>query len=208
MGTDNIEILMTELDAIFNIDFKSREPKKRKRKINIIRIGTSGGIQPGLKLGTFLVSEMAIGLDTLGAFYDFPQGVSDQKICGNLQEKAKLPFMPYSGRCSLKLMDQLAFDMIKGNTVTAPGFFAPQGRKVRLEPKNPNFLDELIYFHQDEFWLTNFEMETAAYYGLGAMLGHEVLSLNVIIANRVKKTFLEDYNSSVDKLIKIVLERI
>jgi len=98
--------------------------------------------------------------------------------------------------------------MVLGNTITAPGFFAPQGRRVRLKPKNPDFLNELIYFNDGDFWLTNFEMETAAYYGLGALMGHEMLSLNVIIANRIKKKFSKNYNISVDKLIKIVLDRI
>ena len=105
-------------------------------------------------------------------------------------------------------MEQFAYDMVSGNTITAPGFYAPQGRKVRLEPKNPQFLEELEYFHEGDFWLTNFEMETAAYYGLGALMGHEVLSLNVIIANRIKKTFSKNYNTSIDKLIKKVLDRI
>ena len=208
MGTDNIEILMTELDAIFNVDLSSREPKKRKRKLNIIRIGTSGGIQQDLKLGTFLASDYAIGIDTLGAFYNFPQDEIGEKVCLKLQQRTKLPFLPYSGKCSRKLMEQLAFDMKQGNTLTAPGFYAPQGRKVRLAPKNPDFLDDLIYFHEEDFWLTNFEMETSAYYGLGALLGHEMLSLNVIIANRVRKTFSKNYNASIDKLIKIVLDRI
>lgn len=208
MGTDNIEILMTELDALFNIDLISRVPKKRKRKLYIIRIGTSGGIQPDIKLGTFLASEIAIGLDTLGAFYEFPRNELHRKICEDLKKKTGLPFVPYSGTCSGKLMERIAFDMVKGNTLTAPGFFAPQGRIIRLEPRNPNLLEELICFHENDFRLTNFEMETAAYYGLGTLLGHEVLSLNVIIANRVKKTFLKNYTASIDTLIQTVLERL
>ncbi len=208
MGTDNIEILLTELDALVNVDFKTREIKKRKRKLNIIKIGTSGGIQPGIKLGSHLVSYYAIGLDNLYAYYDFPQDEFGKKVSKKLKEELKLSFMPYCTKCSEKLKEKIAFDMVSGNTLSAPGFYAPQGRSVRIKPKNPSFLNDLIYFHIKDFWLTNFEMEASAYYGLGRMLGHEVLCLNAIIANRVRKSFSKNYNISIDKLIKIVLDRI
>ncbi len=208
MGTDNIEILMTELDALVNIDFKTREIKKRRRKLNIVKIGTSGSIQNDIRLGTHLVSEYAIGLDNLYAYYDFPQDDTGMFVSRKLKETLRLPFDPYCTRCSEKLLEKVAFDMLKGNTLSAPGFYAPQGRKVRLELKKPTLLNDLIYFHVRDFWLTNFEMEASAYYGFGKMMGHEVLCLNAIISNRVKKTFSKNYNKIIDSLIEIVLERI
>jgi uridine phosphorylase len=208
MGTDNVEILMTELDALANVDFKSREVKKRKKKLNIIRIGTSGGIQPDIKLGTHLVSDYAIGLDNLFAYYNFFQDEFGQQVSLKLKEALKLPFDPYTVKCSEKLFEKIAFDMMKGNTLSAPGFYAPQGRVIRLSPKIPTLLNDLIYFHLKDFWLTNFEMEASAYYGLGTLLGHEVLCLNAIIANRVKKTFSKNYNKYIDILIEKVLDRI
>lgn len=208
MGTDNIEILMTELDALVNIDLKTREIRKRRKKLNIIKIGTSGSIQNDIRLGTHLVSEYAIGLDNLYAYYDFPQDETGRLVSRKLKETLRLPFEPYCTHCSGKLLEKIAFDMLKGNTLSAPGFYAPQGRQVRIEPKRPSLLNDLIHFHVRDFWLTNFEMEASAYYGFAAMMGHEVLCLNAIIANRVKKTFSKNYNKIVDSLIEIVLERI
>ena len=208
MGTDNIEILLTELDALFNVDLKSREIKKKKKKLSIIKIGTSGSIQADIKIGTHLVSDYAVGLDNLFAYYEFPQDATGIKVSQKLKEVLDLNFMPYCCRCSESLKKKMAGDMLSGNTLSAPGFYAPQGREIRIKPRNPSMLNELIYFHVNDFWLTNFEMEASAYYGLGKMLGHEVLCLNAIIANRVKKSFSKDYNKTVDKLIQIVLERI
>jgi len=208
MGTDNIEILMTELDALFNIDFKTRVIKKKKKKLNIVKIGTSGSIQPDIKLGTSLVSEYAIGLDTLYAYYNFPQDETGFEVSHRLKEVLDLNFMPYCCKCSESLKKQIAWDMLAGNTLSAPGFYAPQGREIRIKPRNPSFLNELTYFHINDFWLTNFEMEASAYYGLGSMLGHEVLCLSAIIANRVRKSFSKNYNIWIDKLIQTVIDRI
>jgi len=208
MGTDNIEILLTELDAIFNIDLKSREIKKKKKKLTIVKIGTSGSIQADIRLGTHLVSDYAIGLDNLFAYYDFPQDKTGVEVSKALKKALDLNFIPYCCKCSESLKKKIAWDMPSGNTLSAPGFYAPQGREIRIKPRNPSYLNELMYFHLNDFWLTNFEMEASAYYGLGKMLGHDVLCLNAIIANRVKKNFSKNYNVSVDKLIQLVLDRI
>ena len=208
MGTDNIEILMTELDALVNIDLKSREIKKRKKKLQIVKIGTSGGIQADIKLGQHLVSEYAIGLDNLYAYYDFPMDSFCMGIAQKLQEDLKLPFFPYCTKCSHVLLERIAPDMPRGITLSAPGFYGPQGRSIRIPLKSRNFFNDLVYFHYKDNWLTNFEMEASAYYGLADLLGHDVLCLNAIVANRVKRTFSKNYNPTIDNLIKLVLDRI
>ena len=210
MGTDNIEIFLTELDALVNIDLKTREPKSRKKKLKIIRIGTSGALQEDIAIGSHLVSDYAVGFDNLMTFYDLKQDEFEESIAADLRKKIELPFTPYVVRGSELLRKQIAFDMVVGNTVTTPGFYAPQGRSVRAASKFPKLLEELNYYHNkgSDFWLTNFEMETAGYYAMGRLLGHEILSVNAIIANRIKNKFSKDPNKVVDDLIKKVLERI
>lgn len=210
IGTDNVEIFMTELDALVNIDLKTRELKSRKKKLKIIRIGTSGGMQEDIPLGAHLVTEYAVGLDNLISFYQLPMDEYEQGLASDLQTKVRLQFMPYVVKGSELLMKQLGSDMIRGNTVTTPGFYAPQGRNVRASVRFPKLLDELTLYHNksSEFWLTNFEMETAAYYALGRLLGHEMLSVNAIIANRAKRKFSRDPEKAVDSLIRKILERL
>jgi uridine phosphorylase len=210
MGTDNIEIFLTELDALANIDLKTREPKSRKKKLKIIRIGTSGALQEDIPVGAHLVSDYAVGFDNLMTFYDLKQDEFEAAIGEDLRKKIGLPFTPYVVRGSELLRKQIGGDMIVGNTVTTPGFYAPQGRTVRAASKYPKLLEDLNYYHNksSDFWLTNFEMETAGYYAMGRLLGHEILSVNAIIANRIKNKFSKDPNKVVDGLIKKVLERI
>jgi uridine phosphorylase len=210
MGTDNIEIFLTELDALVNVDLKTREPKSRKKKLKIIRIGTSGALQEDIPVGSHLVSDYAVGFDNLMTFYDLKQDDFEQAIAEDLRKEIGLPFTPYVVRGSEILKKQIGSDMIVGNTVTTPGFYAPQGRSVRAASKYPKLLEDLNYYHNksSDFWLTNFEMETAGYYAMGRLLGHEILSVNAIIANRIKNKFSKDPNKVVDALIKKVLERI
>jgi uridine phosphorylase len=209
IGPDNVEIVFTELDALANIDLKTREPKSRKKKLKIVRIGTSGSLQEDIPVGAHLVSDYAVGLDNLMSFYDLPMDDAEAGIAHDLHRKTGLPFIPYVVRGSETLRDLIAGDdMIKGNTVTCPGFYAPQGRVLRLPIRFPNLLEDLNYFHKGDFWLTNFEMETSAYYAFGKLMGHEVLSANAIIANRMKTRFSKDPHKIVDSLIKKVLDRI
>ncbi|MCH7512838.1 MAG: nucleoside phosphorylase [Bacteroidetes bacterium] len=208
MGTDNIEVFMTELDALFNIDLKKRQIKTRKKKLKIIRIGTSGSLQEDIPIGTHLVSNYAVGFDAMMQFYKFPQTEFEQKIANDIRDKTGLSFTPYLAKCSESLKKQIAFDMVEGNTITSPGFYAPQGRRIRLELRYPKLLRELNYYHNDQFWLTNFEMETAGYYALAKLFGHEMLSVNAIIANRIKKTISKNPQNVVDSLIRKVLDRI
>ncbi len=208
MGTDNIEIFFTELDALANIDLKTREIKPKHRKLNIIRIGTSGALQETIKLGSHLVSDYAVGLDTLMCFYNLPQSDLENTIAEKIQKETGLSFKPYVARASQYLKDKIGKGMITGNTVTCPGFYAPQGRKIRLELKHPNLIDDLNCFHHNDFWLTNFEMETAGYYALAKMLGHDMLSVNAIIANRITNKFAPNANKVVDDLILKVLDQV
>jgi len=208
MGTDNVEIILTELDALFNIDLKTRIQKETHKKLNIIRLGTSGSIQEDIKVGSFLASEHAIGLDTLMTFYDFKMDQYLDGITKKLQKEIGFPFQPYCTEGSQILLNKFSEGMHVGNTVTAPGFYAPQGRKLRLPIKYPHLIDQLSRFHHDGFWLTNFEMETAGYYALSKMLGHEMISVNAVLANRVTEIFSDNPNKVVDELIQLVLDRI
>ena len=208
MGTDNIEIFLTELDALANIDFRKREEKAKKKKLKIIRIGTSGALQD-IPLGSHLLSDYAVGLDTLMCFYNLPQDDREKEMGRKLKDQIGLPFEPYFVRGSQSLKEQLkGDDMIIGNTVTCPGFYAPQGRKIRVDLKYPRLMETLNYFHHDDMWLTNFEMETAGYYSMARLLGHEVISANAIIANRIQNTFAKNATEVIDSLIQKVLDRI
>ena len=208
IGSDNVEIFFNELDALVNIDLKTREPKSRKKRLKVVRIGTSGALQEDIPVGTHLLSDYAVGLDNLMNFYDLPMDDFETGLAHDLQKKTGLPFMPYVVRGSEALRDQIENDMQIGNTVTCPGFYAPQGRELRLPIRFPKLLEDLNYYHKGDFWLTNFEMETSAYYAFGRLLGHEVLSANAIIANRIKNKFAKDPNKVVESLIKKVLDRI
>lgn len=208
MGTDNMDIFLTELDALVNVDFKTRQVKNNKTKLKIVRVGTSGSMQADIKVGTLLASKYAVGLDSLMCYYDLPQSDFEISMAEQIKSATRLPFKPYCVSGSDSLLAQLAHDMTIGNTATCPGFYGPQGRKVRAELQFPGFLNELIQFRLENFRLTNFEMETAAYYAFGRMLGHEVLSLNAILANRVTDEFAQSPGVVVDELIQKTLERI
>ena len=208
IGTDNIEIFFTEIDALVNIDLETREIKAKKNSLKIIRLGTSGALQGDIPVDSHLVSENAVGIDSLMCFYNLPQSALEQKLGESLKQKLSLPYEPYFVSASRELFTMFSRDMLAGNTVTCPGFYAPQGRKVRLDLKIPNLFKELNYFHEEGMWLTNFEMETAAYYAFGRLMGHETLSVNAIIANRITNKFSKDPEKSVDSLIRKVLDRL
>ncbi len=208
MGTDNIDILMNELDALVNIDFKSREPNPEKIKLKIIRVGTSGALQSTVPLGSHLASHTAVGLDSLMEFYPLEQWEQETAITSALQEALGLSFRPYCVNASESLIKQVAYDMIPGNTLTCPGFYGPQGRVLRAGLRNEKLLETYHNFQLEGYRFTNFEMETAGYYSLGRLLGHEVLSLNAMVANRISQTFAANADEVIDDLIVKVLERV
>lgn len=208
MGVDNIEIAMIELDALFNIDLKKRIPKENKKSLNIVRIGTSGAIQEDLNVGAQVVSEYGIGMDNLMLYYNLDHTEFELEIGNKIQSALKLPFPPYVVKGSELLKEKLGKGFIDGNTVTSPGFYAPQGRQLRIPVRNPKFLDQITYFNHNGFWLTNFEMETSMLYALAKLLGHQALSINAILGNRVKGTFSKNPYKTIDSIIKKVLDRI
>lgn len=208
MGVDNIEIAMIELDALFNIDLKKRIPKENKKSLNIVRIGTSGAIQEDLNVGAQVVSEYGIGMDNLMLYYNLDHTEFELEIGNKIQSALKLPFPPYVVKGSELLKEKLGKGFMDGNTVTSPGFYAPQGRQLRIPVRNPKFLDQITYFNHNGFWLTNFEMETSMLYALAKLLGHQALSINAILGNRVKGTFSKNPYKTIDSIIKKVLDRI
>lgn len=206
MGTDNVELLMTELDALVNIDLKAREVKSKLKTLKIIRIGTSGCLQPDIPLDAILVSKGAIGLDTLISFYEWNHSNEEEILASKVQRNLELPFKPYFAQASNLLLTHFqSINALEGLTITCPGFYAPQGRQVRLKPKLVGFLDQLQKMDSTFGRFTNFEMETAAYYAMGKMLGHEMISFNALIANRAKQSFSLQPEKTVDDLIQKVL---
>lgn len=203
MGTDNIEILMTELDALVNVDLEKRLPKDQQEALKIIRLGTSGSMQEAIPVGSLLASEIGVGLDTLMQFY--PPLEEDQSLANRIQATLDLGFLPYQAGASAALLDKLDDQFLRGITVTCPGFYAPQGRAVRLKPRYEDLIARLASLEAEGKVLTNFEMETAGYYALGKLLGHEVLSLNAILVNRPLKKFDPNPEKTVDQLIQTSL---
>ena len=208
MGPDNIEIFFTELDALVNIDLQKKTVKPKKRKLNIIRIGTSGAMQESIPVGSHVASRYGVGLDNLMSFYNYKSSAFEKEVGKEIKKQAKLDFTPYIAKGSELLLDQFSEGMVIGNTVTTPGFYAPQGRRIRLDLRYPNLLRDLSFFHHKDFWLTNFEMEASALYSTANLLGHEMLSVNAVIANRVRGTFSKNPYRIIDSLIKKILDRL
>lgn len=204
MGTDNIEILMTELDALVNVDLENRIIKDEKTALKIIRLGTSGSMQADIAVGSLLASEIGIGMDTLMQFYPFL--AEDQSIAELIRQELGLDFLPYQASASSDLLGKLDKRFFRGVTLTCPGFYAPQGREVRLKPRFEDMISSLSSMESKGKRLTNFEMETAGYYAMGKLLGHEMLSLNAIVANRPKNEFDKNAAKTVDTLIHTALE--
>lgn len=214
MGTDNIDILLNELDALVNIDFVTRTPRPHEERITlrIVRVGTSGSLQEDIPVGSHLVTEHAVGLDSLMQFYPLVETGLEVEVGAGVQQALGLDYRPYCVRGSDLLREQLGAGMVPGNTLTCPGFYGPQGRVLRLDLRQPDLISRFQNFRYESaegvFRLTNFEMETAGYYALGRMLGHEVTSLNAIVANRATGEFAADSDAIVNDLIMKTLNRV
>ncbi|SHG33371.1 uridine phosphorylase [Salegentibacter echinorum] len=211
IGPDNIDIVINELDALVNIDFKTRELKEEKTSLDIIRIGTTGSIQKEIPVDAFIISESAIGLDGLLHFYesehiqdlDFQEAFIKHL---NWFDKKAAPYIVSGGDKLIARMQ--GKDTFKGITGTNIGFYGPQGRILRLTLQDNEMNDKLGSFSYKDREITNLEMETSAIYGLSKLLGHQAISMNAIIANRAAGTFSRNPKETVDKLIKYSLEKL
>lgn len=210
IGTDNIDIVFNELDALVNIDFGTRNIKAEPTVLDIIRIGTSGAIQPEIPVDSFLVSEMGIGMDAMLHFYD-SRHIQELEISNALAEHLQMPqrnVVPYIVSCNEELAQKFTTGFHKGMTITNCGFYGPQGRVLRLPLQDPDLNKKLDNFSYSGKKITNMEMETSGMYGLAKLLGHRTVSLNAIIANRATGEFSRDPKATVDRLIRSALDRI
>ena len=214
IGCDNIDIVMNEMDALANIDFETRYEKDELKSLEIVRIGTCGGLQPYTPTGTFICSEISVGFDGLLNFYGGRNAVCDLPLerallnhlgwSGNMCAPA-----PYAIHASEEMVERIARkDMVRGITVACGGFFGPQGRKLRIPLADPHQNEKIESFKYGERRITNFEMESSALAGLAKLLGHKATTVCMVIANRVAKEANTGYKNQIDDLIKLVLERI
>ena len=211
IGPDNIDIVLNELDALVNIDLKTRKPKTELTSLNIIRIGTSGSLQKDIPVDSFLISTHALDVNGMLHFYQI-EGISNPEIEDafiahtNWDKNKARPIIINNSKYLEKYFD--SEEIFKGMTGTAGGFYGPQGRVLRLPLFDADLNSKLDNFNHKDFRITNFEMETSVIYGLSKLLGHEALSLNAIIANRANGDFSKHPKKTVDELIKYALERI
>jgi len=209
IGTDNIDIVLNELDALVNIDFATRTIKSQLKHLNIIRVGTSGSLQADVPVDSFVSSTHGVGIDNLMNFYIHDNNEEEKQLLHSFVTQTQLHgrfSLPYIAGASMSLMKHFVEGYHQGITVTCPGFYGPQGRVLRLGITNPQLIDRLTGFKFGQHRITNFEMETAAIYGLGKALQHNCLSLSAIVANRIQKNFSADGFAVVEKLIIKTLE--
>lgn len=211
IGTDNIDIVLNELDALVNIDLEKRVLKSERRSLNLVRIGTAGGLQTGVPINSFILSRYAAGFDTVLNFYADRNKVADLDMEKAFKEHTLwdscLPD-PYFIRSSDELFELFPDDLHSGITISAPGFYGPQGRKIRLQPLDPGLNDKLESFRYNGMKIMNYEMESSALFGLSRLLEHKAVTLCTMIANRASLEFTDDSKASVNKLIKFTLEHI
>lgn len=214
IGCDNIDIVMNEIDALANIDFNTRTEKEKIRQLDIVRIGTCGGLQPYTPVGTFICSEKSIGFDGLLNFYE-----GRNAVCDLAMERALLNHLGWTGNmcapapyiidADSELVERIADkDMVRGVTIACGGFFGPQGRQLRIPLTDPKQNEKIEKFEYNGLKITNFEMESSALAGLARLMGHKATTCCMVIANRVAKEANTSYKNQIDDLIKIVLNRI
>jgi len=210
IGTDNIDIVVNELDALVNIDFETRTVKKEHKTLNFVRIGTSGALQEDIDVDSFLVSEKAIGFDGMLNFYAERNNVSNLDFEQKFKDFVNwnpLLASPYVVDASDNLINKIGKDLRKGVTISAPGFYGPQGRQLRLKTADTELNNKITAFNYNNYKITNYEMESSAIFGLSKIMGHNALTICAIIANRLKKQYSKDYHPVIKNLIKLVLDR-
>ena len=211
MGCDNIDIVVTELDAAANIDLERRTLRSTHRQLNLIRIGTSGSLHSEIGVGSLVASAYAIGLDGLLNYYVHDDSQLEEAMTQAFLRHMQLPkrmARPYCVRAGQELLAKVGGLATHGITATAPGFYAPQGRHIRLAPSIADLNERLAAFEWDGLKVTNLEMETSAIYGLSTLMGHQALTLCLIIANRADGTFLNDYHDAMQSAITEIMNRI
>jgi uridine phosphorylase len=211
IGCDNLDIVVTELDALANINLKTREVKNDFRPLTMVRIGTSGGLQSFAPIGSYVVSEISMGMDGLIFFYEGGKSLNDFDLAEKFVQHTqwnKCLATPYFVRADEHLVEQIGFDMIKGITISASGFYGPQGRHVRLGLSSPEQNIRLESFEYANLKICNYEMESSALAGLAGLMGHKALTVCLIIAGRYSGDMNTNYKGSFDELITKVLERI
>lgn len=212
IGCDNIDIVVNELDALANIDFETREEKETLRSLELVRIGTCGGLQPFTPVGTFICSQKSIGFDGLLNFYAGRNEACDLKFEEAFKKHmnwSPLLCAPYVIDADKGLIDRIAQeDMVRGVTIAAGGFFGPQGRELRVPLADPNQNQKVENFEFEGMKITNFEMESSALAGLGKLMGHKAMTVCMVIANRLIKEANTGYKNTIDNLIETVLDRI
>jgi uridine phosphorylase len=211
IGCDNLDIVMTELDALANIDLETRTVKPSFTPLSIVRIGTSGGLQPFTPVGAYVASEISMGMDGLLFFYENSNTINindlTEKFCLHTHWDKQLA-KPYFVKSDEELMQTIAFDMVRGITVSASGFYGPQGRHVRLGLNSPEQNERLESFDYQNLKICNYEMESAAIAGLALLMGHRAMTACLIIAGRYAGKMNTDYKNLFDELIIKVLDRI
>lgn len=209
IGTDNIDIVLNELDALVNIDFETRSIKPQLTHLNIIRIGTSGSLQQDIPVDSFVASTHGLGIDNLLNFYQQQNNPAENELLGAFANQVQIGggfASPYIATAGSSLLKHFVEGFHHGITVTCPGFYGPQGRILRLGLVNTELIDRLTTFSYGNHRISNFEMETSGIYGLGKLLGHQCLSLSAIVANRISKEFSKDSATTVEKLIRHTLD--
>lgn len=212
IGTDNIDIVLNELDALANIDFNTRTIKKEFRQLTLVRVGTSGGLQPFVPVGTYVAAEKSIGFDGVLYFYADSEKVRDMDFEAELHKQLQWKLSgihPYVVSADSSLIEQITQnDILRGITIAANGFYGPQGRKLRLPLADPQLNEKIEAFHYNGRQITNFEMESSSLAGLAALMGHRAMTVCCIIAGRVAKDMNTEYKGSITGLIETVLDRI
>ena len=212
IGTDNIDIVLNELDALANIDFNTRTIKKEFRQLTLVRVGTSGGLQPFVPVGTYVAAEKSIGFDGVLYFYADSEKVRDMDFEAELHNQLQSTLSgihPYVVSADSSLIEQITQnDILRGITIAANGFYGPQGRKLRLPLADPQLNEKIEAFHYNGRQITNFEMESSSLAGLSALMGHRAMTVCCIIAGRVAKDMNTEYKGSITGLIETVLDRI
>jgi uridine phosphorylase len=211
IGTDNVDIVLNELDALRSVDFSTKETLTSPKPLNVVRIGTSGGLRKEIEPGSFVLSRYAIGLDAVMHYYEAyfeDDEIELAKAYSDHVDWSLVGITPYAVRSSEKLSSTFSEGFVQGLTATACGFYGPQGRRLRLPVAMPQVNDRMASFSFNSIPMANYEMESSALFGLGAALGHECTTVCLVVANRVSNKFLTDHHREMDRLITTVLDRL